>query len=490
MQTMSCTFRTLGILILALKIVPSISAQQIPSENSTADVGKGYDSFRGAAMKGCVEYSGAQTDLTQQTGDPQAGHLNLTHSTSSEEFASSLAINAAASFAFGVYSGDLSVSYSHSEKLNRYSEYLLVSTHVENERRILKKPVLSALGRRAASKGPTTFFLTCGDQFIEGYVNGGEFTAIVNASSSSKEEQTDASLTLHAAASGSGSLDLSVKQKITNLQNEGRLSVDVTRKGPAENFPKLTVLELIEYARTYPSKVSSSSKNAWTISYLTSDYTGLVEFPKYNPVQRRVMNRLAQQVRQLYYRRASLLYIKANPAQFLPFEETHLDSELKQLTQSIDDVTGAAEDCGQDAKNCKPPQEINVPSAPDRMGTSTIVDPSLEGWKFVGSSIGADTKVVVVTGSWVNHCENGQPKGRTILPGESDQIKMVSRKTGVETFASASKPGLVPANSDVYYRVGDVPGQYFDNCPHDGIKVYLASPLYPDDYKPLVLTSQ
>jgi len=58
------------------------------------------------------------------------------------------------------------------------------------------------------------------------------------------------------------------------------------------------------------------------------------------------MNRLAQQVRQLYYRRASLLYIKANPAQFVPFEETHLDSELKQLTQSIDDVTGAAEDWG------------------------------------------------------------------------------------------------------------------------------------------------
>jgi hypothetical protein len=49
---------------------------------------------------------------------------------------------------------------------------------------------------------------------------------------------------------------------------------------------------------------------------------------------------------------------------------------------------------------------------------------------------------------------------------------------------------LAPANSDVYYRVVDAANQDFDNCPHDGIKVYLASPLYPDDYKPLVLTSQ
>ena len=34
----------------------------------------------------------------------------------------------------------------------------------------------------------------------------------------------------------------------------------------------------------------------------------------------------------------------------------------------------------------------------------------------------------------------------------------------VETFASASKPGLVPANSDVYYRVVDAPNQYFENA--------------------------
>lgn len=475
-------------LVLVLIMFSSALAQQIPSENSNADVGKGYDSFRGVSMDRCVEYSGDASQLTQQVGDPQAGHLSLTHSTSSEEFATSLAFNAAASFGFGVYSGDLSVKYAHSERLNRYSEYLLVSTHSENQRRILKKNTLSEIGRNAARKGPAAFFLACGDQFIEGYITGGEFDAIVSASSSSKEEQTEASLTLHAAAAGSGSLDASTSSKLSDLQKEGRLSVEITRKGPADEYPQLTVPELIEYARIYPTKVSEGSKKAWIISYLTSDYRTLVHFPRYDPVQQRVMNRLSQQVRQLYYRRASLIYIKSHPTQFVPFEELHLDRELKSISQSIDDVTAAADQCGLAAKNCRLPETLDIPGAPDRMGTPTIIDPSLEAWKFVGSVIGSDTKVIVVTGQWNNHCENGQPKGNWISPGSHDQIKILSRKSGAETSATADKPELVPPDSDVFYKVSD--SIYWDNCPSNGIKVFLATPLYPQDYKPLLVTAE
>jgi len=333
-----------GTLILSLPF-PLMAQTQLldfPSENSNEDNGKGYDSLNAAARGRCIEYKGTPGELSERKGDPQSSHLSLTHTTSSEEFASEFAFSAAASFSYGVYSGDLSVKYSHSEKLNQYSEYLLVSTQVENARQILKSVVLSDFAKKAAKKGEVAFFQACGDEFIEGYVTGGEFTAVVNASSSSKEEQTDTSATMHAAASGSGSLDASVREKLTSLQKNGKLTVEITRKGPADPYPPLTVPELIDYAVQYPKLVSSKSGNAWTTRYLTSEYTGLVDFPAYDPVQNRIMNKLALYVRSLYYRRAGLTYIKKNPSQFAPFDGTRLDAELQSLSNKILEVTTSA----------------------------------------------------------------------------------------------------------------------------------------------------
>lgn len=469
---------------------PGVERLDFPSQNDIADIGKGYDSLNATPKGKCVEYREDASELneTKPLGNPQNVHLTLTHTTSNEEFAGSFDFSAAASFGFGAYSGDLSVKYSHSEKLNQYSEYLLVSTDVENVRKILKTTVLTNFAKTAAKAGPIAFFQACGDQFIEGYVAGGAFSAVVNARSSSKEEQTETSATMHAAAVGSGSMEASVKQRLRSLQNDGKLSIDITRKGPSDPIPNLTVPELIDYAVKYPTLVTNASGNAWTIRYLTSDYSGLVHFPAYTPIQKRIMNKLAIYVRNLYYRRAGLTYIKNYPTQFAPFEATRLNSELQTLADKIADVTSSAEDCATDSKKCEDPGQTNVPSLPDLKSLPTVVDPSKDAWTYVGSSVGADVKVIVVEGSWNNHCENNVGISKTIYPGSNDEIRFVNRQTGLETFASAGKPGLVPANSDVFYRVFD--SVYFDNCPHDGLKVYLNSPVYREDYKPVKEVNQ
>lgn len=456
-----------------------------PSQNDSADIGKGYDSLNATAKGKCIAYLGDPSELndSKPTGNPQNVHLALTHTTSSDEFAGSFNFDAAASFGFGAYSGDLSVKYAHSEKLSQYSEYLLVSTEVENERKLLKNTVLTTYAKTAARGGPVAFFDACGDQFIVGYVTGGAFNAVVNASSSSKEEQTETSATMHAAAVGSGSLDASVKQKLTSLQSQGKLGIDITRKGPSDPIPTLTVPDLIDYAVKYPTLVTNASGNAWTIRYLTSDYSGLVQFPAYSPTQKRIMNKLAIYVRNLYYRRAGLSYIRKNPNQFAAFDSTRLDAELQTLAVKISDVTSSAQDCATDAKKCEDPGQISVPSLPDLKSIPVVVDPAKNSWTYVGSSIGPDIKVVSVEGSWNNHCENNTPRGQTIYPGGSDRIRFVSRQTGAETFASAEKPGLVPSDSDVFYMVVD--SIYWDNCPPDGLKVYLNSPVYREDYKPV-----
>jgi hypothetical protein len=81
--------------------------------------------------------------------------------------------------------------------------------------------------------------------------------------------------TLHAAAYGN-SLDVSTRQKLESLRTQGKIELDILRKGPAEDWPHANIEELIEYARTFPKKVASNTGNAWTIEYITRDYDQLL----------------------------------------------------------------------------------------------------------------------------------------------------------------------------------------------------------------------
>lgn len=200
----------------------------IPPGNSDAQIGRGFDSSTNEVKDQCVVFHNTDAELisvlpTENTPDAQQLDFKMTHTTDGEDLLNTLSINASASFSSGVYSGNASIAYASSKKISRYGEYLLINEQVENVTRFLKSTVLRDEAKKVRNNA-FKFRQMCGDQFIVGIVTGGSFSAILNASSSSEEDQTSAKATFSAAAYG-GKLDVATTSTFKDLVTKGRLDI-------------------------------------------------------------------------------------------------------------------------------------------------------------------------------------------------------------------------------------------------------------------------
>src|SRR5262249_48903113 len=145
-------------------------------------------------------------------------------------------------------SGDASFKYLSYSRLNRYSDYLLVTVHVENEPQVLKHLAFTQEAEKLYRTDPIQFRRTYGNQFVAGLRTGGEFTAILRAESSTDSEQQEVRATLSVVAGAYGQGDAAFKAAMSKLSTLRSTKVDILRTGTAASLPTLDVSSLITYA--------------------------------------------------------------------------------------------------------------------------------------------------------------------------------------------------------------------------------------------------
>jgi len=448
-----------------------------PPGNTDAQFGVGYDSLFTITKQPCVVFGGNPNELVSIGGSGQSVNLHLTHATNNSDLAQSLNISGSASFGFGAYSGNLAVSYFRSQRFSRYAEFLTEDIHVENQAQYLKKAALTAAAQRAARQGLAAFRKLCGDQYIAGIVTGGEFTAVLEATSDSESDQEQTAATFSAAALGN-SVSGSALQEMQSLSASGRLSIDIVRKGTFEALPGFDAQSLQDYIRNFPPKVvPEPNGHPWAILALTKTYDGLVNFPE-PAQQRRALEQLSMYLGDMLRRRSGLAYINAHESLFGGVDHSRLVSEMAELRKAIADLTIEAEDCAMDAAKCKTVNFAEVSELPER-AVWTKVNPRSSARMFVGPVQKNAKRVFEVRGFWSPFDHNPGP-GVTEWcgPGENEIVTAHSNASGQDLPLSGRVPTLVPDNSLVYFQIAD--SYYGDNRTYDPdpVRVSLYEPVY------------
>jgi hypothetical protein len=505
----------------AVVLIPTDTSGRIPADNAKMELGAGFDSVAADVREHCVDLS--HSTLSPETGAGKQAYALDTVSdlnTLSEKFH----LTAAASFGVGVYSGDASFNYIKNGQFSQYSELLVLSQRIENERRLydFTKIRLSdgAKGVLNKKNGVAEFRRKCGDEFFIGEITGGSLAAMLRIDSKSAAEQEQT----HAAFSGSGpnaSVSVDASKSLETFREKQQLHVDIVRQGPIESWPNATVAELIEYARTFPCKVasqkctdeeyakldqsdgsttSSSPKRVkapnphpYTTDFIAISYDGLIDDTTLSDRQRKFFDDEALYARTLYARRAGLQYIDSNQSQFGPYSSNRLRKEVSDLSREISRVQDVIAKCGKDESNCEDKNQVSVPALPPKLpddkGGWQAIDVTLNTGKNYGGSYGEDVKALEISGQWYPHCPNKSVKNSNYV------VTFVDHKTAVKT--EIGYPGvtvLIPPNHDVIVRANDGPlnnpDVWSDNCPVDDDKAQLRVyvPLYPEDSRKIDIT--
>ena len=478
---------------------------KVPANNSGLDFGRGFNSLTGEVKQTCIVFSEADKD--QPTSGSQQGNLAAELADWTHDVTKQMNMDATASFGFGVYSGDASFSYMSTGHLHRYGQYLFINETLENERQLLKqkKYSLRKEALNALKSGIPAFIDMCGDEFVEGRITGGSLLAILKVDGSTESEQTKAAGSLKAAAYGN-TLNVNASQEVNTLASQGRMSFQVARQGPAEDWPSPDVPTLMKYALEYPCKVggrtsliknpdgspkpcASAAPAPWTQQFLLRGYDELLDRTLISKEQADFYAREAPYVRALYVEEGGLAYIKQHPQQFGFLSTNRVDDERSRIRSEIERVTNTARECARQTKSCQPLTHKDLRPLPNRVDDVwQDIPPRDSNYQPLpsGQVVGTDVKIIEATGWWYangnDDCTYLNPNPDLHIPAaKSVMISFFNRKTGKTFPFPYTSVVRIPADTDVSVKVGD--SVYKDNCTDtkDKVRVRAYTPAFVED---------
>jgi hypothetical protein len=455
--------------------VISTTSRDIPVGTSDARIGRGYDSATDEIKEQCVVFNGSSNELVTvlptNSGDPdaQSTYFKITHATDGQELLTSLSINASASFGFGFFSGDAAVSYATSRKITRYGEYLVINERVLNLTQFLKNIALTPAAQKVVNN-PFKFRKMCGDQFLVGIVTGGEFAAIFNASSTTEEQQTSASLAFSASALGN-SLDVQTTTKLSDLVNQGRLEMEILRKGPSDDIPNPTIDAIKAYAQALPGKVKPHGGTPWPIEMSTKGYGSLG--PAVTDAQSSFLDAAGSQYMQLRRFISGLEYVNDHQDMFGGFDSAKYGVEHTSALQDAAALQLAAGVCAKDATKCSRPAFVRPRELPGRISWKPI-NPTEDAWTEI-AVVQADTTFVVEARGQFSFISSGN----NWYPASVGFFLIHNNLTGQDEKLPANRIYPVNKFAAVSYRIFD--SYYPDNRPRpdDPLRAAVYEPVYP-----------
>jgi hypothetical protein len=446
--------------------------------------GKGYDSITGE-IKPTVCVSGKPKALND--GNSQKGELEYEQTNSLEKLSAFTQSSVAASYGNGAFSADAFYSTMSEKKYSRFNEHLIIKAVIENQRKVLpedklKPESLTSAAKSAWKKGPEKFRDLCGDMFVGGEITGGEFIALFSGETSSTEEQNNMSASLKAAGKGSwgeASGGVTVEQRVNKYSDQGKIQVKILRKGPKEEFPQLSVNNLIEYARTFPNRItgnvatfSNNSYEPWTLAWIATDYKALGLVP----------NDLA------------FMLDSRHEAEFGEFDHAKAQAELNAINEKISGLKTSVMTCVNakikkisDNDVCNKYLNETVAEIPDRK-QELLLNPKVDGLTEIVTTPKGVSGVLDIKGRWwldalkgfEGHncspymCTDGVPR---------NYVPITNLENGRHINVVLHNRIRLPQNSAVYFVTHDNERGDNNTPPEDHLRAVFYRPLYPEDFK-------
>lgn len=338
-----------------------MSANSIdPSLDLRLAVGTGLDTLTSEARDDCIILG----DERSQGGQRVSYSLRIIENYS--DLRRYLGISAAASLKAGLGNIEGKASYSSDLDINQYSLYALAMTRVVNSQTLLRNVKLKEDARELYAKDTNKFEKRCGDGFITGFEDGGEFISVISIQNTNETAKSDISAAItgsYGIFNAKGKVDSSVLEMTKNHKQQ----VDVYRSGgsPDTKLPK-TLADVIDSAVSFPSSVINKN-NAVKISLLTRHYATL-ELPDVketeqlklaSSVRSRKIEYLSKLLDDTLYMKSNVEYVLKNSSQFTDVDEQKLQKVHTELNVQIDNIYAEARRCFSE-EICEEKQERNI----------------------------------------------------------------------------------------------------------------------------------
>lgn len=174
------------------------------------DLGVGFNSLNGEVRGVAVEGQIASSNLSGQIAQATARIVE-----SQEQLLESLKVSVDAGGRYGLFSAEGRFGLAQQSSFTSQSTYVVAECVVENAFRSFSRPQLvEEAGKRLSEMGQEAFKTGYGDCFVRGVRSGGEFYAVFQLTSTTKQQEKEVAVSLQAEVQGilaSGSLESSVQ---------------------------------------------------------------------------------------------------------------------------------------------------------------------------------------------------------------------------------------------------------------------------------------
>lgn len=259
----------MGLLFCEYPVLADVSRILVPDE-SVVELGMGYNTVTGEFGDSCTQGQLLVAGPQGSRSGLMKTEFELRKIENLSQLKGGLELNLSASLGLGSYIKDPKVSYFYENNPGKNIITLMVRSRAITQLVRLQEAQLKS-DWAELTKVKSSFLSTCGNQFVQSVTWGGEFLALVNFEVDTEVKRQKVAGLLGAIVawvSGNAELARTVAQESKDTRN----SIRILRKGGGEDAPDLEIDKIIEYARSFPSRVAAPA-GAVPISAETRSYS-------------------------------------------------------------------------------------------------------------------------------------------------------------------------------------------------------------------------
>ena len=165
----------------------NLPGTRVGAARSEVQLGIGYNSFTGETRGFAVEDTNVRSEVLRG----QEVLYSIREVENREQLRQHLGVSASASYS-GIFSVSAKAEWSHDTTIDNHYFYLLISVRVKNGAAMLKKYELTKGAKDLLIKSPynwKAFYAKYGDMFVHSIVSGGEFHALYEFQTHSREDK-------------------------------------------------------------------------------------------------------------------------------------------------------------------------------------------------------------------------------------------------------------------------------------------------------------
>ena len=328
--------------------------------DSNIDIGVGFDTLQSKARGECVEVNESK-QIVNVTG--QEVIFSLKQIEDSLSLNKHLQISASASLKAATFNVSGKANFSQSVKVNSYSIYVLASVFVRNNAYRMRNVKLKPDTYDLYAKNQERFRNRCGDNFISGYITGGEFHSIIEIKTNNQANKRSLSAEL-SGSYGIFSGSAAFKQKLEQIAKKNQIHVYVMHTGGTGEIINITPEKMVQQATEFPKTVESDKARPILATIQSYDTLKLPDgiTPLDKSTQQEVILELAGLNNYAQKQLANINYILFHTNEFKNTDIQSLNQAANLTRKFLNTVRNTARNCYSNINACNLPTSLELPT--------------------------------------------------------------------------------------------------------------------------------